>query len=45
MQCYWEKFQGTKHFVQDREIFEIEGSQDKESTLYFLIQFRQYLQL
>ena len=31
MQCSWDKFQGTEHFVRDREIFEIEDSQDRES--------------
>ena len=34
MQCSWDKFQGTEHFVRDREIFEIEGSRDRESPLY-----------
>ena len=33
MQRSWGKFQGTEHFVQDRKIFEIEGSQDRESPL------------
>ena len=31
MQCSWDKFQGTEHFVRDREIFEIEDSRDRES--------------
>ena len=34
MQCFLRKFQGTEHFVRDREIFEIEGSRDRESPLY-----------
>ena len=35
MQCSWGKFQGTEHFVRDREIFEIEGSRrDRESPLF-----------
>ena len=34
-QCSWGKFQGTEHFVQHREIFEIDGSRDRESPLYF----------
>ena len=34
MQCSKGKFQGTEHFVRDREIFEIEGSRDRESPLY-----------
>ena len=34
MQFSWGKFQGTEHFVRDREIFEIEGSRDRESPLY-----------
>ena len=34
MQCSWGKFQGTEHFVRDREIFEIQGSRDRESPLY-----------
>ena len=33
MQCSWEKFHETGHFVRDREIFEIEGSRDRESPL------------
>ena len=33
MECSWGKLQGTKHFVRDREIFEIEGGRDKESPL------------
>ena len=39
MQCSWGKFQGTKHLVQDREIFKIEGSQDIESPLYHLMEY------
>ena len=31
MQCSWGKFQVTEYFVRDREIFEVEGSQDRES--------------
>ena len=31
MQCSWGNFQGTEHFVRDREILEIEGSRDRES--------------
>ena len=34
MQCSWGKFQGTKHFVRDSEIFEIGGSRDRESPVY-----------
>ena len=34
MQFSWGKFQGTEHFIRDREIFEIEGSRDRESPLY-----------
>ena len=33
MQCSWGKFQGTEHFVRDREILETEGSRDRESTV------------
>ena len=33
MQCSWGKVQGTEYFVRDREIFEIEGSRDRESPL------------
>ena len=33
MQYSWGKFQGNEYFVRDREIFEIEGSQDRESPL------------
>ena len=36
MQCSWRKFQGTEHFVRDREMFEIECSRDRESPLYML---------
>ena len=35
MQCSLEKFQGTEHFVRDIEIFEIEGSRDRDRQLYF----------
>ena len=35
MQCSWGKFQGTEHFVRDREIFKIKNSRDRESPLYF----------
>ena len=34
MHCSWGKLQGTEHFVRDRGIFEIEGSQDKKSPPY-----------
>ena len=34
MHCSWGKLQGTEHFVRDRGIFEIEGSQDKKSPRY-----------
>ena len=34
IQCSLGKFQGTEHFVWDREIFEIEGSRDRQSPLY-----------
>ena len=34
MQCSWGKFQGTEHFARDREI---EGSRDRESPLYLII--------
>ena len=30
MQCSWGKFQGTEHFARDRDIFEIEGSRERE---------------
>ena len=33
MQYSWGKFQGNEYFVRDKEIFEIEGSQDRESPL------------
>ena len=33
MHFSWGKFQGSEHFAQDREIFEIEGSRDRESPL------------
>ena len=33
MQCSWGKFQGTEHFVRDRETFEVEGRRDRESPL------------
>ena len=36
MQCSWWKFQGTEHFVRDREMFEIEYNRDRESPLYML---------
>ena len=40
MQGSWGKFQGTEHFVRNREIFEIEGSRDRETPLYTYVPFK-----